>query len=269
LKPSAAERAVLERRARIRRKLAESCQIAVLSVKGGVGRTTVTAVLGSTYAQLRADRVVAVDANPDFGDLTLRVGRHPRGLTLRDLVRASSLDTFAAVQSFAVTNSDDLDIVASAWTSNANDVPTADQYAAAAGILRRHYGMLLADCGTGMLDSATMGVLRRSDAVVVVTPPTLGGVHGAVATMNWMLSHGLHRLVARSAVAIVHHQLSKARLNQTAVERVFSDAQRPTFTIPYDYHLAEGGEIDLRLLGDETRDAFEELAAALTDGVRG
>jgi MinD-like ATPase involved in chromosome partitioning or flagellar assembly len=268
LKPSAAERAVQDRHARIRCKLAESCQISVLSVKGGVGRTTVTAVLGSTFARFRADRVVAVDANPDFGDLTLRVGRHPRGFTVRDLVAAPKLDTFAAVQAYAVTNSDDLDVVASAWTSNSNDVPTAAQYASATTILRRHYGMLLADCGTGMLDTATMGVLSRSDAVVVVTPPTLGGVHGAVATMNWMLSHGLHRLVVHSVVAIVHHQLNKARLNQTAVERVFSDAQRPTVTIPYDYHLAEGGEIDLRLLADETRDAFEELAAAITDGVR-
>src|SRR5206468_1454934 len=40
-------------------------RVAVLSLKGGVGKTTTVMGLGSTLASLRGDRVIAVDANPD------------------------------------------------------------------------------------------------------------------------------------------------------------------------------------------------------------
>ena len=48
-------------------------RVAVLSLKGGVGKTTVTVGLGATLASLRGDRVIAVDANPDRGTLSDKV----------------------------------------------------------------------------------------------------------------------------------------------------------------------------------------------------
>src|SRR6187200_1787565 len=48
------------------------CSVAVLSMKGGVGKTTTTVGLGSTIATIRGDRVIAVDANPDLGTLAQR-----------------------------------------------------------------------------------------------------------------------------------------------------------------------------------------------------
>ena len=58
----------------------------VLSRKGGVGKTTVTTLLGMALADARDDRVVAVDANPDRGTLAERIAR-TSGKTIRDLVR--------------------------------------------------------------------------------------------------------------------------------------------------------------------------------------
>ena len=54
-------------------RLRRCVTIAVVSPKGGVGKTFVTALLGSLLAYLRRDRVVAVDANPDFGSLGRRL----------------------------------------------------------------------------------------------------------------------------------------------------------------------------------------------------
>lgn len=43
-----------------------SCyRIAVISLKGGVGKTTTTTALGSTLATERQDKILAIDANPD------------------------------------------------------------------------------------------------------------------------------------------------------------------------------------------------------------
>ncbi|RJO80043.1 MinD/ParA family protein [Nocardia panacis] len=263
---SPAEQRTEDRRARIRRQLTTTYQIAVISVKGGVGRTTVAATLGSTFAKIRADRVVAVDANPDFGDLATRTCRHPYGLTLRDLAQAANLDAYSAVQSFTAINSADLAVVASPWSTEASSALSGEEYVLGVDILRRHYNLLIVDCGTGVLDSATASVLRTSDAVVVVTPATVGGVTGAVATINWLSSHGMDRLVTKSIISIVHHRPDKPIVAVEAIENLFANAQRPTCTVPYDPHLAEGGEIDLRLLGEDTALAFEDLAAAMADG---
>ncbi|MFC9897789.1 MinD/ParA family protein [Nocardia sp. NPDC127579] len=255
-----------ERRVRIRRQLTATYQIAVMSVKGGVGRTTTAATLGSTFSSLRPDRVAAIDANPDFGDLATRTSRHPYGLTLRDLAQTRDLDAFSAVQSFTSITDADLAVIASPWSTEAVEPLHGAEFAAGVDILRRHYNLLLVDCGTGVLDSVTNRALHSSDAVVVVTPATVGGVKGAVATLNWLNSHGLQHLVAKAIVAIVHHQPAKPIVEVERIEELFATVQRPTCVVPYDAHLAEGAEIDLRLVGKDALLAFEELAAWLSDG---
>ena len=57
----------------------------MLSLKGGVGKTTATVGLGATLASMRGDRVIAVDANPDRGTLSDKV-RLETAATVRDLL---------------------------------------------------------------------------------------------------------------------------------------------------------------------------------------
>ncbi|MFN3541022.1 MAG: ATPase, partial [Rhodococcus sp. (in: high G+C Gram-positive bacteria)] len=73
---------------RIRQPVLGDYRIAFLSLKGGVGKTTTTLGLGSTFASLRGDCVIAVDANPDFGTLGERVPRQTSS-TVRDLLAAA------------------------------------------------------------------------------------------------------------------------------------------------------------------------------------
>ena len=60
-------------------------RVAVVSLKGGVGKTTTTVGLGATLASLRGDRVIAVDANPDRGTLSDKL-RLETAATVRDLL---------------------------------------------------------------------------------------------------------------------------------------------------------------------------------------
>ena len=50
-------------------RLARCVTIAVISPKGGVGKTTTVALLGTMFSMIRSDRVIAVDSNPDHGTL--------------------------------------------------------------------------------------------------------------------------------------------------------------------------------------------------------
>lgn len=259
------EQVAIDRRERIRRPLPAMYEIAVLSVKGGVGRTTTTVALGSTFASIRSDRVVAVDANPHFGDLAMRACRDRTGLTLRDLVHAPEIEVFSSVLAYTSTTPADLSVLASPWTSETTLPVTGDEMVKVAETLRRHFNLMLIDCGTGIMDSATAEVLRGCQALLVVTSSTFAAVNGAIAVLNWLHSHGLQHLIAKSVVAIVDQQPQKASIDIGAVEQLFAGAQRPTFRLPYDPHLAEGAAIDLRLLAEPTRLAFEELAAGLAD----
>src|SRR3954462_11558012 len=68
--------------------------VPVLTRKGGVGKTTVTTLLGMTLATLREDRIIAIDANPDRGTLSERVPKSTRA-TVRDVVtKANTISGF-------------------------------------------------------------------------------------------------------------------------------------------------------------------------------
>ena len=58
--------------------LAGTRRVVVLSIKGGVGKTTTVAVAGSLLAGLRRDKVVALDASSDWGTLATRLSVVPR-----------------------------------------------------------------------------------------------------------------------------------------------------------------------------------------------
>src|SRR4029077_20021581 len=61
--------------ARVKTPVAGCRKIALISRKGGVGKTSTCLLVGHTFATYRGDRVVAVDGNPDAGTLGHRVRR--------------------------------------------------------------------------------------------------------------------------------------------------------------------------------------------------
>jgi len=75
LGPSRAELAERDLVARAKAPVTGCRRIAVMSRKGGVGKTTTTLQLGHTFASHRGDRVIALDGNPDAGSLAYRVRR--------------------------------------------------------------------------------------------------------------------------------------------------------------------------------------------------
>ena len=72
LGPSARQREEDELARRISRQLQGSYNTAVLSLKGGIGKTSTTVGVGLTLAEFRGDPPCAIDANPDSGDLVER-----------------------------------------------------------------------------------------------------------------------------------------------------------------------------------------------------
>jgi MinD-like ATPase involved in chromosome partitioning or flagellar assembly len=255
--------------AQINRPLRGCYRIAVLSLKGGVGKTTITATLGSTFATVRGDRVVAVDANPDRGTLSQKVPLETPA-TVRHLLRdADGIDRYSDVRSYTSQNADGLEVLASESDPTVSEAFNGDDYTRTLDILDRFYGLVLTDCGTGLLHSTMSAVLAKSDVLIVVASGSIDGARSASATLDWLEAHG-HEDLVRNSIAVVNAVRSRSgKVDMQKVIEHFARRCRAVRVVPFDPHLEEGAEISLDRLKRDTSEAFNELAAVVADGFPG
>jgi len=242
-------------------------RVAVLSLKGGVGKTTTTAALGAQLATLRGDRVIAVDANPDRGTLAEKV-RHPGQATVRDLLQHhADITRYSDVRAFTSLDHSRLEVLASDRDPQVSQAFSESDYRETLGVLERFYSLILTDCGTGLLHSAMTGVLGLADALVVVTSASLDGARSASATLDWLEAHGHRALVARSVAVVSAVRPRSGLVDVDALEAHFAHRCRAVVRVPFDAYLETGGAVALAQLRPATRAAYLELAAAIGDGL--
>lgn len=242
-------------------------RVAVMSLKGGVGKTTTAVGLGATLASLRGDRVIAMDANPDRGTLSDKV-RLETSATVRDLLNERAQVTrYADVRAFTSQASSRLEILASDRDPAVSVAFSADDYRAVARVLEHYYSICITDCGTGLLHSAMSGILELADHIVLVSSPSVDGARSASATLDWLEAHGYGDLV-RGAVVVLStiRPKSKSTVDLDRLEQHFAARCRAVVRIPYDAHLEEGAEVELDLLSSDTAQAYLELAALVGEG---
>jgi MinD-like ATPase involved in chromosome partitioning or flagellar assembly len=239
-------------------------RIAVLSLKGGVGKTTTTVGLGSTFAELRGDRVIALDANPDLGTLAHRVPKQTRS-TVRDLLNDDNIRRYSDVRAHTSQAPSRLEVLASEQDPAVSESFTEADYRAAVAVLQSFYNIILTDCGTGLMHSAMTGVLDMASSLVLVTSPAIDGARSASATLDWLEHHGYGALVARTVVVVNASRRGATTVDLDQLRKLFLDRTRAVQVVPFDDHLAEGAEIDLELVNKNTRVALLELAATVAD----
>jgi MinD-like ATPase involved in chromosome partitioning or flagellar assembly len=252
--------------ARVNQPLRGCYKIAMLSLKGGVGKTTVTTTLGSTFASLRGDRVVAVDANPDRGTLSQKIPLETTA-TVRHLLRdAARITRYSDVRSYTSQGSSRLEILASEQDPAVSEAFSEDDYRRTVNLLEHFYNIVLTDCGTGLMHSAMKGVLDVADALVVVSSGSVDGARSASATLDWLEAHGYGELVKRSVAVINSVRPKGGSVDLDKLSAHFGAKVRAVCKVPFDPHLEEGAEIELDRLSGDTGLALLELAATVADG---
>jgi MinD-like ATPase involved in chromosome partitioning or flagellar assembly len=241
-------------------------RVAVLSLKGGVGKTTATVGLGSTLASLRGDRVIAVDGNPDRGTLSDKV-RLETPATIRDLLNDRDVvRRYADIRAFTSQAPSRLEILASDRDPAVSVAFSADDYRTVADVLEHYYSICITDCGTGLLHSAMAGILELADQIVLVSSPSVDGARSASATLDWLEAHGYGDLVRGGVVVLsAVRRRTKSAVDVDRLQQHFAGRCRAVVRIPFDAHLEEGAEVELELLSAETADAYLELAALVAD----
>lgn len=241
--------------------------VAVLTRKGGVGKTTISTLLGMALADVREDRVIAIDANPDRGTLAERVPKQTRA-TVRDVVtRAPSIQAFSEFQTLITRDHTRLDVLASDSDPLVAEAFDENDYNIVADVAERFYSVAVTDCGTGIVHSVMRATLQRADAIVVVSGGSVDEARLASETLTWLESNGYTDLAANAIVAINTATQGTNLVKLEEIEAHFQSRVRDIVRIPYDPTLATGSVIRYDELRPMTRDAARELAALVVDGL--
>lgn len=241
--------------------------VPVLTRKGGVGKTTVTTLLGMAMASVRDDRVIAIDANPDRGTLSERVARQTRA-TVRDVVnRAPSIQGFTDFTTLVSRDATRLDILASDTDPMLSEAFDENDYNVVADLAARYYSVVLTDCGTGIVHSVMRATLQRADSLVIVSGGSVDEARLASETLTWLEANGYGELVRNAIVAINTGTQGTNLVKLEEIEAHFASRVREIVRIPYDEHLAAGSVVTWDELKPLTRSAARELAALVAESM--
>ncbi|MGA5131756.1 SCO5717 family growth-regulating ATPase [Streptomyces olivoreticuli] len=260
------EEAERQRKLELIRTPVLSCyRIAVISLKGGVGKTTTTTALGATLASERQDKILAIDANPDAGTLGRRV-RRETGATIRDLVQAiPSLQSYMDIRRYTSQAPSGLEIIANDVDPAVSTTFNDEDYRRAIDLLGKQYPIILTDSGTGLLYSAMRGVLDLADQLIIVSTPSVDGASSASTTLDWLHAHGYADLVSRSVTVISGVRETGKMIKVEDIVSHFETRCRGVVVVPFDEHLATGAEVDLEMMRPKTREAYFHLSALVAE----
>lgn len=241
--------------------------VPVMTRKGGVGKTTVTTLLGMALASVREDRIIAVDANPDRGTLSERVAKQTRS-TVRDVVhRAPSIGGYTDFSTLVSRDETRLDILASDTDPLLSEAFDENDYNVVADLAARFYSIVLTDCGTGIVHSVMRATLQRADSVVIVSGGSVDEARLASETLTWLEANGYGDLVRNAIVALNTGTQGTNLVKLDEVESHFRSRVREIVRIPYDPLLAAGSVVSYKDLKPVTKDAARRLAALVVEGL--
>ncbi len=251
--------------AKIRSGLRGHFKVGVMG-KGGVGKTTVSASIGSVFAELRQDdRVVAIDADTAFGKLGSRVDPRAQG-SYWELAGDQHLETFADVRSRVGNNAAGLFVLAGEGTPARRRVLDPAIYREATSRLDRYFTISIVDCSSTMDTPVTQEVLRDLDALVVVSSPWVDGAAAAGQTLDWLAARGLTSLLRRTVIVLNDSDGHADKRTRSILAQQFSSQGQVVVEVPFDGHLRPGGVIDRTgEMSAATRRRFIEIAAALAE----
>ncbi|MEV7635468.1 MinD/ParA family protein [Pseudarthrobacter enclensis] len=258
---------------RISRQLQGSYNTAILSLKGGIGKTSTTVGVGLTLAEYRGDAPCAIDANPDSGDLVERalgegIYQQSSPRTITDLLEnIDSIDSLTALARY-MHHAGRLHLIAGEQDPEVSDSLTAEEYLRIRKLISGYYAVALTDCGTGVTHNAMSGILQSADNLVIAAGYAVSGAKRARSTLHWLASHGYEDLARNAIVVITDKDEVSSRVDKDAIEEHLSGICRQLIAVPHDRGVADGDLVTLDVLKPETRRAYKEIAAAIVDGYR-
>lgn len=249
----------------IQRTLRASKRIAVISGKGGSGKTTVSLNLGSTIAKLNPGiRVGAMSIDP-LGNITDRVwatnSRAARSVV--SFTADDQLNSFSDVDHYMLNDKSGLRVLGASTADGAGFLKPGE-LERAQRVLAAHFNVTITDFGLNYDSEVYHRALAQSDQLVLVTSTLADSINTLGMLLNHLLGLGGRyiELVQNAIVVFVQTRPGDTHIDLAdARDKIANERKLPVFTIPFDEHIAEGGPMSLDLLDEDTRLPFVWLAA--------
>ncbi|MFA1537725.1 MinD/ParA family ATP-binding protein [Actinomadura monticuli] len=243
-------------------------QIAVASVRGGAGKTTMAALVATELARHRQDRVLAADADAELGSLPLRLGVRTQ-LSLFDLA-GQNPRTFEEAARYLTRTPEGLFVLSSTRGGRIAGEFTLETFQNALNVVTRYVGSVVIDCGAGILTELNRGVVAHSHGLVLVTPGTVDGALSARGALEWYAANDQQDLLRRTVIAMVSHA-PQVGADLHRAHQMLAAWGLPVVFVPYDRHLATGSSVDMTKVSaaaraSVTRVVHEVFARVLTAG---
>lgn len=240
--------------------------VAVISPKGGVGKTSCTYLIGSLLSSRKHLRVLAVDANPDFGTLASLAPESMRSPhTAADLYeQLDSVSTSAAVRPYVTVLSGGLHILAAPERPEAMGALSPEHYAVLLAFVAQFYEVIVLDMGTGIVDPLAKLGVSRADHVLVVTDSefaTADRVLSALRHLDEPADDG-EPTAPLERLTLIMNKMPSVGYGDTLYEVFRKVGVRRQVAVPYDQQLAtmlDTGTYTLEALRRPTRTAIREM----------
>jgi MinD-like ATPase involved in chromosome partitioning or flagellar assembly len=252
--------------------------IAVVSPKGGVGKTTTTFVVGNLLAESLNRRVIAIDANRDFGTLSSLAPDAVRSRhSLADLLpHTAHIDSVSDVLPYVSQLRSGLHVLAAPEQAEVMAEMTPEAYGSLLDLLSRFYEIVLLDLGTGIVDPLAQFGIRRADQALLVTTPefvtaekVLGALRYLSAEAGWNSGPEEESLNRKRLTVVLNRAPSEGSGDRKVIEDAFRRlgiAQH--VTIPFDDRLRvmlDSATYDLGGLGLDTRLPIKSLGRSVVE----
>ncbi len=155
--------------------------IGIVSGKGGVGKTTVTANIGASLAFDYGNNVVAIDANVTSSSLGLYLGNYRFPATLNDILVGK-----ASVADAVYAHPSGLKVIPSSHNSNGVAV-NSKKMKEIIKFLKEYTDFILLDCPPTLGEETKAGI-DSVDEVIIVANPTWASLLEAKRTIEYVKS---------------------------------------------------------------------------------
>jgi MinD-like ATPase involved in chromosome partitioning or flagellar assembly len=237
--------------------------VAVISPKGGVGKTTSAFVIGGVIADRLRLRVIAVDANPDFGTLAaLAPDRLRSERSLADLLTdIERIETAAQLRSYVSALPSGLHVLGAPADAEVMARLGPEAYGELVALLSTFYEIVILDLGTGVAGRIAQFAISRADQLVLVTTPEW--ISGSL-----VLSALEHLEHARTTVACNKFYARRRGDLRELERRLRERGLDRSVAIPHDDQLAamlDTGTYQVDALGRTSRMAIKRLGLAVAE----